>query len=151
MDCSSLLHAAKRAYPQRRFPRLWTAIDNLISGGRLVMSIEAYRELEKKDDEVFDWAKGRKDILCREIDEAVQAEVIRLMGKYPRLVDTKKGKSGADPFVMAHALAADPRLVVVSEERGGSENSPKIPSVCALEGLRCIDLLRLIEEEDWTF
>ena len=60
MDCSSLLHAAKRAYPQRRFPRLWTAIDNLISGGRLVMSIEAYRELEKKDDEVFDWAKGRK-------------------------------------------------------------------------------------------
>ena len=67
---------------------------------------------------------------------SVQAEVIRLMRAYPRLVDTKKGKSGGDPFVLAQALAGDPRLVVVSEEKGGSENSPKIPYVCALEELR---------------
>jgi|SRR5271165_6347150 len=151
MDSSSLIHAAKRAYPPRRFPRLWAAIDELIDGGRLVVSIEVYHELERKDDEVFAWAKERKDTLCREIDDAVQAEVIRLMRTYPRLVDTKKGKSGGDPFVLAQALAVDPHLIIVSEEKGGSENSPKIPYVCAQEELRCIDLLSLIEEEDWSF
>jgi len=151
MDSSSLIHAAKRAYPPRRFPRLWAAIDDLIESNRLVISIEVYHELEKKDDEVFTWAKERKDALCCEINEAVQAEVVRLMRIYPRLVDTKKGKSGGDPFVLAQALAVDPHLVVVSEEKGGSENSPKIPFVCAQEELRCIDLLALIDEEDWSF
>jgi hypothetical protein len=151
IDSSSLIHASRRAYPPRRFPRLWTAIDELINDGRLVVSIEVYLELEKKDDEVFAWAKDRKDGLCRDIDDDVQTQVIRLMRTYPRLVDTKKGKSGGDPFVLALALSSVPHLVVVSEEKGGSENSPKIPFVCAREGLRCINLLTLIDDEDWSF
>jgi Domain of unknown function (DUF4411) len=151
MDSSSLIHATKRAYPPRRFPRLWAQIDELINVSRLVTSIEVYRELEKKDDDVFAWAKERRETLCREIDDPVQTELVCLMRAYPRLVDTKKGKSGGDPFVIALALAVDPHLVVVSEEKGGSENSPKIPFVCARENLRCIDLLGLIEEEDRSF
>lgn len=151
IDSSSLIHASKRAYPLRRFPRLWTAIEDLIEADRLIISIEVYHELERKDDEVFAWAKERKDALCREIDDDVQDHVIRLMRTYPRLVDTKKGKSGGDPFVLAQALAAKPHLVVITEEKGGSETSPKIPFVCAREGLRCIDLLALIDAEDWSF
>ncbi len=151
VDSSSLIHAAKRAYPPRRFPRLWTEIEALVDAGRLTLSIEVYHELERKDDEVFAWCKERKDKLCRDIDDDVQAHVIRLMRSYPRLVDTRKGKSGGDPFVLAQALAANPHLVVVSEEKGGSEASPKIPFVCASEGLRCIDILKLIDEEDWSF
>jgi hypothetical protein len=150
-DSSSLIHATKRAYPPRRFPRLWTAIEELVEAGRLIVSIEVYHELERKDDEVFAWCKERKEMLCRDIDDDVQGHVIRLMRAYPRLVDTRKGKSGADPFVLAQALAADPQLTVVTEERGGSDASPKIPFVCALEGLRCIDILTLIDAEDWSF
>lgn len=151
VDSSSLLHAANRAYPPRRFPRLWREIEALVDEGRLIISIEVYRELERKDDEVFAWCKERRDVFCREIDGDVQAHVIRLMRAYPRLVDTRKGKSGGDPFVIAQALAANPHLVIVTEEKGGSETSPKIPFVCANEGLRCIDILTLIDEEDWTF
>ncbi len=151
IDSSSLIHASERAYPPRRFPRLWEAIENLVEAGRLIVSIEVYRELERKNDEVFAWAKDRKDALCREIDDGVQAHVVRLMRSYPRLVDTRKGKSGGDPFVLAQALAANPHLVVVTEEKGGSANSPKIPFVCAQEELLCINLLALIDAEDWRF
>ena len=115
------------------------------------MSIEVYHELEKKDHEVFAWVKERKDILCREIDNWVQAEVIRLMRAYPRLVDTKKGKSGGDPFVLAQALAGDPRLVVVSEEKGGSENQPQDTLRLRTGRAAVHSLLALIEEEDWSF
>jgi Domain of unknown function (DUF4411) len=151
IDSSSLIHASKRAYPQRRFPRLWRAFDDLIEQKRLIISIEVYNELKRKDDEVFEWAKERKDTFCREIDGEVQKHLVKLMQDYPRLVDTKKGKSGGDPFVIAHALAAKPTLVVVTEEKGGTENSPKIPFVCHDKNLRCIDLLTLIEDEDWSF
>ncbi|PJN93065.1 DUF4411 domain-containing protein, partial [Amaricoccus sp. HAR-UPW-R2A-40] len=81
----------------------------------------------------------------------VQAEIVRIMQTYPKLVDTGKGKSGGDPFVIAQALAHNPRLVIVTQEAGGSADKPKIPYVCDQERLRHIDLLALIEEEDWTF
>jgi hypothetical protein len=151
VDSSSLIHASKRAYPQRRFPRLWRAFEDLIEMNRLIISIEVYHELERKDDEVYTWAKERKDAFCHEISDEVQTHVVKLMQDYPRLVDTKKGKSGGDPFVIAHALAANPSLVVVTEEKGGSENSPNIPFVCQQKNLQCFDLLRLIDAEDWSF
>lgn len=44
-----------------------------------------------------------------------------------------------------------PRLVVVTQEAGGTADKPRIPFVCDREGVRHIDLLTLIEEEDWTF
>lgn len=53
--------------------------------------------------------------------------------------------------MLAQALAANPHFVVVTEEKSDSEASPKIPFVCASEGLRCIDTLKLIDEEDWSF
>jgi hypothetical protein len=151
VDTSSLLHAWQRAYPPRRFPALWAAIEALVEQGRLLCSIEVYNELAKKDDEVSEWAKTRKAELCREIDDDVQVALLYVMARYPRLVDTKIGKSGGDPFVIAQALSANPRHVVVTEEQGGSDKSPKIPSVCKVEGIECINLLGLIEREDWSF
>lgn len=150
-DTSSLIHAWRRAYPPHRFAPVWNAFDALIDDGRMLASIEVFHELKKKDDDVYAWAKDRKEALFREIDDDVQSEVVRLMATYPRLVDTKTGKSGGDPFVLAQALAGAPPLTIVSEEAGGSEKSPKIPYVCQQEGLRVINLLTLIEEEDWTF
>ena len=119
--------------------------------GRLVSSIEVYGELEKKDDDVFAWAKTRKAMFL-EIDDDVQAAMVRIMGRYPRLVDTVKDKSGADPFVIAQALSANPQMMtVLHQENGGSLKSPRIPFVCDQERVRNIDLLTLIEQEGWSF
>jgi hypothetical protein len=151
IDTSCLVHGWRRAYPPKRFAGLWARIDSLIGEGRLVASIEVYNELEKKDDDIFEWAKERKQALFREIDDDVQNAVIHIMQTYPKLVDTGKGKSGGDPFVIAQALASNPTLTVVTQEQGGSADKPRIPFVCKSEGITCIDLLLLIEAEDWTF
>ncbi len=149
-DTSSLIHAWRRAYPPKSFKSFWTRLDELIEAGRLVSSIEIYHELEKKDDDLFAWAKERKAAFL-EIDDDVQAAMGWIMGKYPRLVDTAKGKSGADPFVIAQAISATPQLVVLHQEAGGSLPSPKIPFVCNQEALAHIDLLALIDQEGWSF
>jgi Domain of unknown function (DUF4411) len=150
-DTSSLVHAWRRAYPPKRFSRLWAFFDDLIEGGRMVASIEVLNELKKKDDDVFEWAKVRKESMFREIDDEIQDQIGRIMAEYPRLVDTKTGKSGGDPFVIAQAMIQSPYHIIVTEEQGGSSKSPKIPYVCIQEGVRHINLLTLIEEEDWSF
>jgi len=151
VDTSSLIHAWARAYPPQRFPGLWAAFDDLIEAGRMVASIEVYNELQKKDDDVFAWAKERKDALFRDIDDDTQSAVITVMAKYPKLVDTSTGKSGGDPFVIAQAIALGSSCCVVTQEVGGSDRSPKIPYVCRQEGIDCINLLDMIQREQWTF
>ncbi len=149
-DTSSLLHAWRRAYPPKNFKSFWGKLDELIDGGRLVSSVEVYHELERKDDDVFEWAKARKAAFL-DIDNDVQQAMAFVMSKYPRLVDTVKGKSGGDPFVIAQALSASPRLTVLHQEAGGSLKSPKIPTVCEQESLLHVDLLTLIDQEGWSF
>jgi hypothetical protein len=149
-DTSSLIHAWRRAYPPKNFKTFWAKLDNLISAGRLVSSVEIYRELQKKDDDLFAWVKERKAAFL-EIDDDIQAAMGLIMSKYPRLVDTVRGKSGAGPFVIAHALSASPQLTVLHQELGGSFNSPKIPFVCDQERVLHVDLLALIDKEGWSF
>jgi Domain of unknown function (DUF4411) len=86
--------------------------------------------------------------LFAEIDDATQAQVSRIMANHPRLVDTVKGRSGADPFVIALAATTNPFMVVVTEEFAGKT---RIPDVCAAEKIQCCGLADLIEREDWKF
>ena len=82
-------------------------------------------------------------------DEAIQKRVAEILGKYPRLVDTLKGRSQADPFVIATAMERD--AVVVTGEIMGTATKPRIPFVCQAEGIRCITFLEMIRELKLTF
>ena len=146
IDSSSLIHAWHRAYRRKNFRTFWAHLEDLIDEGRLKASIEVLDELKKKDDDVYAWAKQRKESLFVELDDPTQDAVVYLMETYERLVDTAKGKSGGDPFVIGLALAGEPRLVVVTEEEAGKV---RIPDVCHDEGLECIRLADLIERENW--
>lgn len=147
IDSSALIHAWNRAYRPKNFPTFWRLLDDLLEEGRLRASIEVLEELKKKDDDVYAWAKARKNALFVEIDEATQDAVIDLMERYPRLVDTVKGKSGGDPFVIALAAVTSPKMVVVTQEDDGKV---RIPDVCYGEGIKAIKIADLIELENWV-
>lgn len=146
IDSSALIHGWRRVYRPRNFGFVWAGLDVLIGQGRLYSSIEVYREIEKKDDELFAWCKERKDHLFVEIDDACQTHVARIMATYPRLVDTVRGRSGADPFVIALAATTRPAMTVVTEENPGRE---RIPDVCRAEQIPLLGLADLIEQENW--
>lgn len=147
IDSSALIHAWNRAYRPKNFPTFWRLLDELLEEGRLKASIEVLEELKKKDDEVFAWAKARKVDLFVEIDGPTQDAVIDLMERYPRLVDTVKGKSGGDPFVIALAAVSSPKMVVVTQE---DEGKVRIPDVCFTEGITSIKIADLIGLENWV-
>lgn len=146
IDTSSLLHGWSRVYRPRNFGFVWERLEALAAAGRLRASIEVLNEIAKKDDELFSWCKERRAALFVELDDVCLGHVSRIMTKYPRLVDTAKGRSGGDPFVIALAATGSPRMTIVTEEQPGKM---KIPDVCMAEGLRCMGLADLIENEDW--
>lgn len=150
LDSSCLIHAWRRAYPIRNFPPFWDRLDSLIEAKRLFSSVEVLKEIKRKDDELYDWCKPREALFVP-IDDDIQDHVIAIMGSYPKLVDTSKGRSGADPFVIGLARMNGKPWHVLSEENPGRANSPKIPDVCIAEGIRCLRLVELIQEEDWVF
>ncbi|WP_426438407.1 DUF4411 family protein [Bradyrhizobium genosp. P] len=147
VDSSALIHAWHRIYRPKNFGFVWDGFNNLVGEGRFKSSIEVYNELQKKDDELFAWCKERKDAMFVEIDDTVQAIVARIMAAHPKLVDTTKGRSGADPFVMALAASTNPQMWVVTEEYPGKE---RIPDVCDAQKIDYCRVADLIEKEGWT-
>ena len=147
IDTSAFLHAFVRNYPPDIFPSLWNHIECAIENEIICATEEVFVELEKKDDDAFRWAANHRSMFI-DIDEVIQEEVIRILDTFPRLVDTRKHRSSADPFVIA--LASILRCTVVTEEQQtGNSIKPKIPDVCNKLGIRCIKTLDMIREQRW--
>lgn len=149
IDTSALLDAWVRWYPPDIFSRLWENIDALIDEGNLIASEEVLVELEKKDDDVYSWAKERSHIF-QPITEDIQIAVTEILKGFPTLVDSRRDRSQADPFVIALAKASD-CTVVTGERNIGTSNKPRIPIVCHHFGVRYINIVSLIREQGWRF
>lgn len=147
LDTSSIIHAWREAYPPKSFPSLWKPLEGLIDKGQLVATEEVFKELERNDDEVFEWMKKREYMVIP-IDELTQQNVRQILQQHRNLLNAKKNRSGADAFVIA--LAQVRRCTVVTDERPtGSRKRPHIPDVCSALGIRCVNFLQLIQEEGW--
>jgi len=149
VDTSAWLDGWARDYPPDVFPSLWDKLAECVTSGALRYSEEVYVELEKKDDGLHDWLKSRKEGLVY-IDEKIQRIALELLEAHPRLVDTHRNRSQADPFVIATAehLKA---VVVTGEKPRGKLDIPKIPDVCGARGIRCITFLEMLRELEWKF
>ncbi len=138
-----------RYYPPDVFPTLWAHLDQFIDRGEIVSTEEVYIETAKKADELHEWIKDRKHMLIS-LGPDIQRVATDLLGDYPRLVDTLKGRSQADPFVIATAIEMNAD-VVTGEVRTGNLTKPRIPDVCDARGIRWINFLQMIRELKLTF
>lgn len=149
IDTSAILDGWTRHYPREAFPGLWRHLEKLIRSGDLRASEEVMYELQKKGDEAFAWAKAQEDFFVP-MDDEIQDAVSAILADHPRLIDTRRGRSGADPFVIALARVRG-CAVITGEQRSGSLERPKIPDVCHAIGIESMSLLDLIRRERWVF
>lgn len=144
LDSSALIDGLED-YPPEVFHTLWQRMHYLSLNGSLIATEEVLRDLEKKDDgPPYQWLKERPHMIMP-IDEEIQHHMKFIMRTYPRLVNTQKGRSGSDPWVIA--LARVNKGAVVSSEKHRTSNlkRPKIPDVCAdlkIPHYRIIDVFR---------
>ena len=84
------------------------------------------------------------------IDSDIQSHVTQIMSKYGRLIDTKRNRSGCDPWVIGLAKARG-FTVVTAEKASGSLAKPKIPDVCGELGIPCIEIVDFFRKQGWKW
>ena len=131
------------------FPTLWTKLDAVIAAGEIITSEEVYLEIKRKSDDLHDWIQARKQMLVP-LDKSIQVRATALLGEFPRLVDTLRGRGKADPFVLATAIERN-AVVVTGEVVTGKMEKPRIPDVCQVKGIRWMNFLQMIRELKITF
>ncbi len=151
-DTSSFITARRVHYRPARFPSVWAAIEAAMGDGRVVSPRAVYRELQVRDDEVFQWAKAHR-IAFRDPDANVQ----RAAGLLQRDYFSKSGvHDAADPWVIAEAQVH--RVTVVTLEgvhaytNAPSKKWPKkMPGICARLRIPCITVADALDELGVTY
>lgn len=147
IDTSALVDAWVRHYPPDVFPAVWSLMDSATRNGDILAIDEVARELERKDDDLLKWVKEREHMIVP-IDADIQRRVVEIMSNHGRLVDSRKNRSGCDPWVIA--LAQERQLTVVTAEKAsGNLVKPKIPDVCQVLGVPCIEVIELFRRQGW--
>jgi len=159
IDTNALIDLYRRWYSRDIFPTLWGKFEALISQGLVISSLQVFKEIEQKDDELLKWAKEEKEMF-KDLDERQDRYMREIMsnpipGFNLGLVNVRKFKSVADPFVIA--LARAKRWTVITSEKYVNINPknpdarPRIPNVCKHYGLKWSSLPDFFREQDWRF
>ncbi len=137
--------ALQRVYPTDVFPGVWDLMDKLASDGILGSVEDVMEELKTQDDFLYKWAKQHKEIFLP-LDGEIQTQASKILSTHDNLIDLKKRKSGADPFIIAAAVVIS-GAVVTEEKPSGGPHKVKIPDVCKAYKIPCITILQLLRGE----
>lgn len=149
IDANVLIQAWQKYYSPKLCPSYWEVLNKLGAQGRLFIPAEVSKEIKKGQDQLAAWLES-SNIVVRPITGPVTQNWSAILAKDPKhqfLVDNTKGRSLADPWVIAHAMTEN-AVVVTKEEKLTAANSDKIkiPNVCEAMSVRCITDFEMLEE-----
>ena len=154
IDTSSLIELKR--YPRDLFGPLWAFLEELIAVGRLMAPNEVLRELEKGDDEIYEWASTQRKAFVDLTPElgTVLSEILKDIPDLAKSVAMKAGPY-ADPLLVALALlhirSGAAKCGVVTQERTGGTGSIRIPNLCSRYGITSVSLLDMVRLEGLQF
>ncbi len=136
----------RHTYPRDVFPAAWTMLTDLAEQSLMISVEDVLEELAVFDDEILQWAREQGHIFLP-LSENIQSHAIRILTSHSALLDLKKNKSSADPFIIAAAIEHS-CTVVTEEKASNSPNRYKIPDVCDAYNVDCISILEMFRRED---
>lgn len=148
LDTSVLIESWGRHYRPKGFPSFWDRVHHAIEDGVFIAPAIVLNELERKEDDLWQWTKEREQLFIP-LTVDLQLAQEDIINRFSRLINQSNGKSMADPWVIA--LAKLRGCPVVTYERAGSLNNPRIPDVCMKMGIGCLRLDEVIDALGWTF
>ena len=148
LDTNIFIEPWNKFYSKNFTNGYWEIMENLAKKDILFSPVEVKREIAKIDDSLLKWVKDKN--FFKEPNDKVQLKMKDIMRKYPALVDSSKGRSLADPWVIAHAFS-EKAVVVTLEQKSEKSDRVKIPDVCQKEEIECIDIYDLIKKLKITF
>lgn len=148
-DTSVLINGRRDLLPPEVFLTLWANIEDMIVAGTIRAVDVVREELGRRDDSTKTWADAQAELVVT-LDQDIQLATTETLTRHPKLVGKGGQRNGADPFVIGLAWARD-GIVVTEETPTNNIDRPRIPDVCGAMGVRCVNLVRFIRDQGWTF
>lgn len=153
-DANILIHLFDYYYVSR-FPTLWDRFNQMVDIGQIISVREVKNEIEghyKKERRINQWARENSKIFSvPSKEEMLFVQVIFKVEHFQAVISKKnrlEGKPVADPFIIAKAKIIDGTVVT---NEANNPNGTKIPNICEYFNIRCIDLEKFMEVENWSF
>ncbi|MCY3575389.1 MAG: DUF4411 family protein [Chloroflexi bacterium] len=154
VDTSSFIELFQK-YPRSLFPSLWQEFENLIDRDALSSIIQVKQELqrEKNGDQASYWAQQpsvRRLFTSPTLEEMVFLSSELASSKFRDAVPQhlRSTNEKADIYLIARARVFDG--IVVTEERYKPQGT-KIPTICKGFNIDCVNLLGMMQRENWRF
>lgn len=156
LDANVLIQAWQKYYSPKICPSYWNILNSFGIQDRIFIPEVVFEEITRTDDDLSDWLK-LSDIPIRKIDEKVTKclqDIYSFDPNHKYLVDNVKGRSLADPWIIAHAINEN-ATVVTKEEKitalNKRERRIKIPNVCDNMKVAWINDFQLVNELGLSF
>ncbi len=149
LDSNVLIQAWQKYYSPKYCATYWEILDELGYQSKIFIPKMVYEEIIRTDDDLSNWLKESR-IEVKPMTNAITTCLKSIYSNNPNhkhLVDSKKGRSLADPWVIAHAINEN-ATVVTKEEKVTALNTKKIkiPNVCENMNVRWINDFDMITE-----
>lgn len=155
LDTNVFIQAWNIDYRQDCYPEFWDWLIQMNKEGKIYSINEVLNEMRMKDNGLAEWVGKLSDKFFIEMNSDVESKLkdidewINKQNYKGAAVD--KFKSGADIFLIAHALSTQGRFKVVTRESRKNPKSIKIPIVCDNFGIECIDTSEMLKREHAPF
>jgi predicted nucleic acid-binding protein len=151
LDTNVIIEAWNKYYSRDFCPDYWQILNDLGERNIVFIPREVFDEIYSKKDELSKWLSN-SSIPVHSTDDIVTTNTAKIFEANPlhmNLVQESKGRSLADPWVIAHAMK-NKATVVTKEAKvyNSNPNSSKvhIPDVCENMGVKWIDDYQMIKE-----
>lgn len=150
---TNVISSLHKNYYRKRFVSLWQEFDQLVAGGMVTSTREAYHELH---DGVAggdtEWAKANAKLFATpDPKEAAFVAKIYSVAHFQANIEKQKmirGGRNADAFIVARAYAIGGTVVTMERLK---PNAVKIPNICDYFKIPFLDLEGFMEKEGWVF
>lgn len=145
-DTSAFINGWRHHYFPATFPGVWTTVAAGLNDGRIMAPREVLNELQRRDDDIYEWARSLSAAFVDPSDEVQNA-----VGPIYALFSRPGDRDAADPWVVAEALTRG-FAVVTYEGRtfagpvSAKATKQKIPGVCAQLDVLCITMAEALSE-----
>ncbi len=150
IDTSFLINSWHKYNPQDLFPDMWPMLASMCENNEIIAPDEVVKELKIQDDDLYKWSKTQKS-LQHPLDNELQKNLKLVLSRCETLVDIKRNRSRADPFVVALALQTGTSVVSYEEPRKRDSDPLKIPDACGILGVRYFDVPNFFRDLGWKF
>lgn len=158
VDANAIIHAKDQYFAIDQVPEYWAWLIHQGEAGRIKIPREIFEEISPgrdKEDPFFLWRKDKRTTSALVLDEDVdpaRVQHVLVKGYAPDLDDNETEQIGADPFLVAYALAdAAGRTVVTTEVSKPSRvrANRHLPDVCRDLGVTAINTFQMNRALNW--